>query len=47
VWCKRGQDLLLVYEFMPNGSLDAHLFVARAGEPPLAWERRLGILTGV
>uniref|UniRef100_J3N4E2 Protein kinase domain-containing protein n=1 Tax=Oryza brachyantha TaxID=4533 RepID=J3N4E2_ORYBR len=25
-WCKRGQDLLLVYEFMPNGSLDALLF---------------------
>uniref|UniRef100_N1QVU2 Lectin-domain containing receptor kinase A4.2 n=1 Tax=Aegilops tauschii TaxID=37682 RepID=N1QVU2_AEGTA len=25
-WCKHGNDLLLVYEFMPNGSLDAHLF---------------------
>ncbi|CAL4923607.1 unnamed protein product [Urochloa decumbens] len=30
-WCKRGQDLLLVYEFMPNGSLDTHLFAGRAG----------------
>ncbi|CAL4931978.1 unnamed protein product [Urochloa decumbens] len=53
-WCKRGRDLLLVYEFMPNGSLDAHLFgFGRAGEParppppPLSWEQRVGILRGV
>ncbi|XP_059444047.1 L-type lectin-domain containing receptor kinase S.4-like [Corylus avellana] len=25
-WCRREADLLLVYEFMPNGSLDNHLF---------------------
>nr|XP_029124390.1 L-type lectin-domain containing receptor kinase S.4-like [Elaeis guineensis] len=25
-WCKRNEDLLLVYEFMPNGSLDTFLF---------------------
>jgi serine/threonine protein kinase len=55
-WCKRGQDLLLVYEFMPNGSLDAHLFGrAGTGKPPgpssapalLAWEQRAMILRGV
>jgi hypothetical protein len=52
-WCKRGQDLLLVYEFMPNGSLDAHLFGRRAGdgdaEPrqALSWEQRVTILSGV
>ncbi|XP_062205821.1 L-type lectin-domain containing receptor kinase SIT2-like [Phragmites australis] len=47
-WCKRGEDLLLVYEFMPNGSLDAHLF-HRAGEPRalLTWEQRVRILRGV
>ncbi|CAN6312042.1 unnamed protein product [Urochloa humidicola] len=50
-WCKCGQDLLLVYEFMPNGSLDAHLF-GRAGaalppKPLLTWEQRVRILRGV
>ncbi|KAL6905273.1 hypothetical protein ACP4OV_002874 [Aristida adscensionis] len=48
-WCKRGEDLLLVYEFMPNGSLDARLF-GRAGEPPcpvLTWEQRVRVLRGV
>lgn len=24
--CSKGPELLLVYEFMPNGSLDKHLF---------------------
>jgi serine/threonine protein kinase len=50
-WCKRGQDLLLVYEFMPNGSLDEHLF-GRAGtimppKPLLSWVQRIRILRGV
>jgi hypothetical protein len=50
-WCKRGQDLLLVYEFMPNGSLDEHLF-GRGGavmppKPLLTWGQRVGILRGV
>jgi hypothetical protein len=48
-WCKRGQDLLLVYEFMPNGSLDKHLF-GRAGQRRqllLSWEERVRILRGV
>ncbi|KAF0929965.1 hypothetical protein E2562_027094 [Oryza meyeriana var. granulata] len=49
----RGQDLLLVYEFMPNGSLDALLFGGCAGETPsppatpLTWEQRVRILRGV
>lgn len=25
-WCHEGRELLLVYELMPNGSLDAHLY---------------------
>jgi hypothetical protein len=49
-WCKRGQDLLLVYDFMPNGSLDAHLFGAGVSPSPpalLSWEQRVTILRGV
>ncbi|GAU32933.1 hypothetical protein TSUD_153500 [Trifolium subterraneum] len=33
-WCHDKGEFLLVYEFMPNGSLDSHLFGKRA---PLPW----------
>ncbi|KAF0902617.1 hypothetical protein E2562_018107 [Oryza meyeriana var. granulata] len=54
-WCKHDQDLLLVYEFMPGGSLDARLFgttVAAEGTkapppPLLTWAQRFAILKGV
>ncbi|XP_073044458.1 L-type lectin-domain containing receptor kinase S.4-like [Primulina eburnea] len=44
-WCRRGRDLLLVYDFMPNGSLDKFLF----GHPKrvLTWEQRLKIIKGI
>jgi hypothetical protein len=44
-WCRRKADLLLVYEFMPNGSLDNHLF----DEPKsvLSWEQRFKIIKGL
>ncbi|TMX00623.1 hypothetical protein EJD97_000441, partial [Solanum chilense] len=44
-WCRRRGDLLLVYEFMPNGSLDNFLF----DEPKmvLKWEQRFKIIKGV
>ena len=37
-WCHRQGDLLLVYEFMPNGRLDKYLF----DEPKaiLSWKQR-------
>ncbi|EXB65273.1 L-type lectin-domain containing receptor kinase S.4 [Morus notabilis] len=44
-WCRRRGDLLLVYDFMPNGSLDKYLF-----EDPkriLTWEERFKIIKGV
>ncbi|CAL8125566.1 unnamed protein product [Prunus armeniaca] len=44
-WCRRRGDLLLVYDFMPNGSLDKYLF-----ENPkaiLSWEQRFRIVKGV
>ncbi|KAK1284218.1 L-type lectin-domain containing receptor kinase IV.1 [Acorus calamus] len=46
-WCKRGRDLLLVYEYMPNGSLDAWLFDTGETRRVLDWERRMGVLRGI
>ncbi|XP_030928769.1 L-type lectin-domain containing receptor kinase S.4-like [Quercus lobata] len=44
-WCRKQDDLLLVYEFMPNLSLDKYLF----DEPKaiLSWEQRFKIIKGV
>ncbi|GLT54337.1 hypothetical protein SLA2020_275420 [Shorea laevis] len=45
-WCRKRGDLLLVYDFMPNGSLDKCLF----DEQPktiLSWEQRFKIIKGV
>ncbi|KAL0725581.1 hypothetical protein Bca4012_040180 [Brassica carinata] len=45
-WCRRRQDLLLVYDYMPNGSLDMYLF----HENPkviLTWKQRFKIIKGV
>ncbi|KAL2526487.1 L-type lectin-domain containing receptor kinase S.4 [Abeliophyllum distichum] len=44
-WCRRRGDLLLVYDFMPNGSLDKFLF----DEPKmiLTWVQRFKIIKGV
>ncbi|KAL7136417.1 hypothetical protein ABFS83_10G029200 [Erythranthe nasuta] len=44
-WCRRGADLLLVYDFMPNGSLDKFLF--EETQPTLNWEQRFKIIKGV
>ncbi|KAJ9537049.1 hypothetical protein OSB04_029782 [Centaurea solstitialis] len=41
---ERGIQRLLVYEYMPNKSLEAHLF-SRA-LPPIPWKTRLRILLG-
>ncbi|KAG0472787.1 hypothetical protein HPP92_014644 [Vanilla planifolia] len=41
---ERGPQRLLVYEFMPNKSLDFHLF--HSALPPLAWNVRLRIAFG-
>ncbi|GAA0162723.1 hypothetical protein LIER_18753 [Lithospermum erythrorhizon] len=44
-WCRRGDDLLLVYDYMPNASLDNFLF----DDPntTLSWEQRFKIIKGV
>ncbi|KAJ6429174.1 hypothetical protein OIU84_020748 [Salix udensis] len=44
-WSRRGGELLLVYDYMPNGSLDKYLF-----EKPkaiLKWEQRFKIVKDV
>jgi serine/threonine protein kinase len=43
-WCHEKGALLLVYEFMPNGSLDFHLF---GGRTLLNWEVRYKIAHGL
>ncbi|XP_031489696.1 L-type lectin-domain containing receptor kinase SIT2-like [Nymphaea colorata] len=40
-WCRRGKDLLLVYEFILNGSLDCHRFEMEGSR--LSWVQRLKI----
>ncbi|KAM0937976.1 putative protein kinase RLK-Pelle-L-LEC family [Dioscorea sansibarensis] len=44
-YCRRKGELLLVYEFMPNGSLDEYLFSQTT--PCLDWNQRFRIIKGV
>ncbi|KAG9456583.1 hypothetical protein H6P81_001091 [Aristolochia fimbriata] len=46
-WCHNNCVLLLVYDYMPNGSLDRHLFDVSENEKILNWERRYNIVSGV
>ncbi|KAJ8475528.1 hypothetical protein OPV22_019255 [Ensete ventricosum] len=45
-WCHNKGMLLLVYDYMPNGSLDQHLHGGR-DRPLLSWDRRYNIIAGV
>ncbi|KAJ4880315.1 hypothetical protein Rs2_37370 [Raphanus sativus] len=42
-YCREDKELLLVYEFMPKGSLESHLF--RRNEP-FPWDLRIKIVLG-
>ncbi|CAN8252658.1 unnamed protein product [Cochlearia groenlandica] len=44
-YCRRKRELLLVSEFMPNGSLDEHLFDET--KPVLSWPQRLVVVKGI
>nr|XP_034575574.1 L-type lectin-domain containing receptor kinase IV.1-like [Setaria viridis] len=45
-YCRRKGELLLVYDYMPNGSLGKHLH-CREDKPVLSWAQRLHIIRGV
>lgn len=44
-YCRYKKELLLVYDCMPNGSLDKYLY--NKGKPVLDWAQRLRIIKGV
>ncbi|XP_058180561.1 probable L-type lectin-domain containing receptor kinase S.5 [Rhododendron vialii] len=46
-WCYNNGKLLLVYDYMPNGCLDAHLFTKAPDIKPLTWDQRYNIISGV
>ncbi|KAK8586124.1 hypothetical protein V6N13_130648 [Hibiscus sabdariffa] len=45
-WCYEKGKLLLVYDFMPNGSLDGNLY-SNSSQDTLNWSHRYKILTGI
>ncbi|KAK9049971.1 hypothetical protein SSX86_031060 [Deinandra increscens subsp. villosa] len=47
-YCTNGNDRLLVYEYMPQGTLNRHLFQWREEEiHPLSWKQRVSIALDV
>ncbi|XP_057536078.1 L-type lectin-domain containing receptor kinase IV.2-like [Amaranthus tricolor] len=44
-YCRKKGELLLVYDYMPNGSLDKLLF--NDANPSLSWHQRVRIIKGV
>nr|GMC51609.1 lectin-domain containing receptor kinase VI.3-like [Ipomoea batatas] len=48
-WCKNKNDLLLVYDYVPNGSLDSLLYRPKTNNNNvvLTWEQRFNIVKGV
>lgn len=44
-YCRDNDEFLLVYEFMPRGSLENHLFRRNTNIEPLSWNTRLKIAT--
>nr|XP_011466029.1 PREDICTED: glycerophosphodiester phosphodiesterase protein kinase domain-containing GDPDL2-like isoform X2 [Fragaria vesca subsp. vesca] len=46
-FCSVGSKRALVYDFMPNGSLEKHIFKDQENNPVLSWEKMLQIALGV
>ncbi|CAE5956832.1 unnamed protein product [Arabidopsis arenosa] len=45
-FCAEGDQRLLVYEYMPQGSLEDHLHDLPSGKKPLDWNTRMKIAAG-
>ncbi|KAL6647103.1 hypothetical protein ACP70R_014540 [Stipagrostis hirtigluma subsp. patula] len=45
-YCRRKDELILVYDFMPNGSLDKYLY-GEKDDPTLDWAQRFHVIKGV
>ncbi|CAI5536167.1 unnamed protein product [Closterium sp. Naga37s-1] len=45
-YCVHHHHCMLVYPYLPNGSLEQRLFVLPAKETPLMWQQRIGIAVG-
>ncbi|KAM3382302.1 lectin-domain containing receptor kinase VI.3 [Capsicum galapagoense] len=45
-WCKTKNDLLLVYDYVPNGSLDSLLYRQKR-DIVLTWDQRFNIIKGI
>ncbi|XP_041028770.1 lectin-domain containing receptor kinase VI.3-like isoform X2 [Juglans microcarpa x Juglans regia] len=45
-WCKHKNDLLIVYDYIPNGSLDSLIYKPK-NNFVLSWEKRFSILKGI
>jgi hypothetical protein len=46
-YCRHQQQLLLVYEYMPSGSLDSYLHPQDHNTTHLCWDQRFRIIKGV
>ncbi|CAA7057129.1 unnamed protein product [Microthlaspi erraticum] len=47
-WCKHKLELLIVYDYIPNGSLESLLYgVPRRGGAVLTWDERFQIAKGI
>nr|CAB3484072.1 unnamed protein product [Digitaria exilis] len=46
-WCYEKGELLLIYEYMPNGSLDQHLYPKEQPGQILGWATRYGIVADI